>query len=241
MKKAFTLAEVLITLGIIGIVASMTLPGLVQNYQKKQFATMAKTNYVILNNALERAKSEYGTDVNNWIYSSSTRNEQAVDFVQRYLLPYLNVTKFCKKVERGQVSDSLSCSFQGNTLFPETDGVMFILSNSAKVYVYVADGVGGSNITRIGIVYDVNGFKQPNRYGRDIFIVELGGGGFTNIKKDRNVFLPYLYDKNKTCDEYTSHANDVAAKHACTQTGGRSACLAYLMCNGWNVPKDYPW
>ena len=34
-KKAFTLAEVLITLGIIGVVAAMTLPGLVQNYQKK--------------------------------------------------------------------------------------------------------------------------------------------------------------------------------------------------------------
>lgn len=84
-KFAFTLAEVLITFGIIGIVASMTLPALVQDYQKKQFAVMAKTNYVILNNALERAKSEYGTDVNNWIYSSSTRNEQAVDFLLRFM------------------------------------------------------------------------------------------------------------------------------------------------------------
>ena len=41
-KKAFTMAEVLITLGIIGIVAAMTLPSLVGNYQKKQTAMQLK-------------------------------------------------------------------------------------------------------------------------------------------------------------------------------------------------------
>lgn len=38
MKKAFTLAEVLITLGILGVVIAMTLPALITNYQKKQFS-----------------------------------------------------------------------------------------------------------------------------------------------------------------------------------------------------------
>ena len=36
MKKGFTLAEVLITLGIIGVVAALTLPSLITNYRKKQ-------------------------------------------------------------------------------------------------------------------------------------------------------------------------------------------------------------
>lgn len=35
MKRAFTLVEVLITLGIIGVVAALTLPALIENYQKK--------------------------------------------------------------------------------------------------------------------------------------------------------------------------------------------------------------
>ena len=35
MKKGFTLAEVLITLGIIGVVAAMTMPTLIQNHQKR--------------------------------------------------------------------------------------------------------------------------------------------------------------------------------------------------------------
>ncbi len=39
MKNGFTLAEVLITLGIIGIVAAMTMPALIANYQKKVLVT----------------------------------------------------------------------------------------------------------------------------------------------------------------------------------------------------------
>lgn len=44
MKNAFTLAEVLITLGIIGVVAALTIPTLVNNYRKKQFETGLKKN-----------------------------------------------------------------------------------------------------------------------------------------------------------------------------------------------------
>ena len=49
--KGFTLAEVLVTLGIIGVVASITMPTLVQNYQKKAFATQLHKVYNELNQA----------------------------------------------------------------------------------------------------------------------------------------------------------------------------------------------
>ena len=44
-KFAFTLAEVLITLGIIGVVAAMTMPSLIANYKKKQAVTQLKATY----------------------------------------------------------------------------------------------------------------------------------------------------------------------------------------------------
>ena len=49
MKKAFTLAEVLITLGVIGIVAALTMPALIVNYQKKVLETRIKKFYSVLN------------------------------------------------------------------------------------------------------------------------------------------------------------------------------------------------
>lgn len=45
---SFTMAEVLITLGIIGIVAAMTLPALIQKYQKQE--TSARLKKILHNN-----------------------------------------------------------------------------------------------------------------------------------------------------------------------------------------------
>ena len=62
MKKkiAFTLAEVLITLGIIGVVAAMTLPVLIQNNINRTVETRLAKFYSVFNQALKMAEVEYG-------------------------------------------------------------------------------------------------------------------------------------------------------------------------------------
>ncbi len=60
MKKAFTLAEVLITLGIIGVVASMTLPALIQKNNEKQIVVRLKKLYSMLQHAHLNIINEYG-------------------------------------------------------------------------------------------------------------------------------------------------------------------------------------
>ncbi len=62
MKKGFTLAEVLITLGIIGVVAALTLPSLVAKYKEKQYVTALKKAVSILDNAYRLAIFENGGD-----------------------------------------------------------------------------------------------------------------------------------------------------------------------------------
>lgn len=59
-KFAFTLAEVLITLGIIGVVASMTIPTLMANQQKQQFATALAHFVSDFNNGLGLIKTDAG-------------------------------------------------------------------------------------------------------------------------------------------------------------------------------------
>lgn len=55
-KNAFTLAEVLITLGIIGVVAAMTLPSIIQNKQKKDLEVSFKKSYTNFYNAFNKSK-----------------------------------------------------------------------------------------------------------------------------------------------------------------------------------------
>ena len=63
MKKAFTLAEVLITLGIIGIVAAMTLPALIQKNSEKEIIAKLKKFNSTMDQAFMLAKNENGENV----------------------------------------------------------------------------------------------------------------------------------------------------------------------------------
>ena len=202
--KGFTLAEVLITLGIIGVVAAMTLPSLIQKQQKKAFLSQAKVVYSILNNAIEAAKVKYGTDIDNWEFLETGNNlDRSMFFAEKYLIPNLKVSEYCKKSANSSACKHSigSYGYKGSdfTSFEpqEAFGTTLVLSNSAILSVQVGD----IHLikSRVRILYDVNGLKGPNFMGKDVFIIELGGkqgGG------DKNRFLPYGYNKQKDCSYY---------------------------------------
>lgn len=96
MKKkysAFTLAEVLITLGIIGVVAAMTIPTLVNNYKEKELITKTKKTYTSIAQALELAQAYYETPGDNVSLFSSDKNSEQIT---KELAKYFNGAKFCQ-------------------------------------------------------------------------------------------------------------------------------------------------
>ena len=100
MKKfAFTLAEVLITLGIIGVVAAMTMPTLVANYQKTVTVNRLKKAYSVMSNAFVTSQDENG-DMNTWgmnnIGSVSDGYRNVIPpFLKNYIIKYLDVSNDC--------------------------------------------------------------------------------------------------------------------------------------------------
>ena len=92
-NRAFTLAEVLITLGIIGIIAAMTLPSIIASYRRKVVVLRLKRTYSVLSQAFERSKADFG-DPSGWElsgYNESIDNYRIITekFVKFYLVPYL--------------------------------------------------------------------------------------------------------------------------------------------------------
>ena len=248
----FTLSEVLITLGIIGIVAAMTLPSLIANHRRQVMLTKVKQTYTILNNALERAKVENGTDVNNWyIPTKGSQGEKSMFFAETYMLPYLQVIKYCKDNQEKPYCYSPYSTLSGDYteyMVAKTNlGTIFLLNNGVSVFLRVgeiATSEPGEEydeaVSRVLITFDIDGPKGYNRKGYDVFMIELGGaeGPAKGNNADRNRFLPYLYDASKPCDYYVSEIN-----HACNRnvTYGGSMCLAYIVCNGWDFGDKYPW
>lgn len=98
MKKGFTLAEVLITLGIIGVVAAMTLPTLIENHQKKEVVSRLQKFYTNINQAIRLSEVDNGS-CEFWIYPEATSGaEGAKNFYDTYIKKYLKVLKEKNKV-----------------------------------------------------------------------------------------------------------------------------------------------
>ena len=85
------MAEVLITLGVIGVVAAITLPPLIKKYEEKVLLTKAKKDYAVINQLLLTMKQKAETTVYSDIF---TRDKTNVMLVEE-MLPLLNGAERC--------------------------------------------------------------------------------------------------------------------------------------------------
>lgn len=93
-QRAFTLAEVLITLGIIGVVAALTIPTLIANHRNKVTETKLKKFYSVMNQSIKLAEVENG-DAVNWLPQKAESNSRVFE---NWYLMYLdkNITSTSK-------------------------------------------------------------------------------------------------------------------------------------------------
>lgn len=153
-KKAFTLAETLITLTIIGVIAALTIPTLYANYQKHTYVIGLKKAYSQLQNAVKMIPVSEGCAANECSYGVDNVSKQ------------FKTIKDCKNHSAGEFEDYEKCLYNDlkYRFYPET----FMNKNSYSGVVS-SDGVLYFD-TDFGIAVDVNGAKKPNIWGRDIFM-----------------------------------------------------------------------
>ena len=85
-SAAFTLAEVLITLGIIGVVAAMTMPSLMQHYKRQQATARIKKFVSVINQALISAENDLGPR-EDWVIGEMGNSDSAYNFLNTYIKP----------------------------------------------------------------------------------------------------------------------------------------------------------
>ncbi len=223
-KNAFTLAEVLITLGIIGIVAAMTLPVLIEKHQKVVHVNRMKQTYSILANAFYMARQEYG-EPKNWDWDANNLSEENLNrFIEKYLLPYLSVSSTGGEHESWE--NSYVCRLKnGTTMIIQFDG-------------YNKDGIPNGPVTDITALRflishksETSSFTAQNRdYSRNNYLLVFS----------KNEGLKFAnYNKSRDRDYYINNGSQACNKNIVKNK--RLSCGALIFYDGWEIKDDYPW
>ncbi len=175
-RAAFTLAEVLITLGIIGVVAALTIPTVISKIQNMVYKTAYKTAFSDLNQAFKMLTYE-GTQFQKIVYLKDENGNPRPGYAPAYgenfkiLAQYFKATKTCFDHKRGDLCWKCKGGEQANTTYTDSEwkGTRECTGNA---YSFV-DAQGRnwamySNNEPVFLV-DTNGFKGPNQLGKDRF------------------------------------------------------------------------
>lgn len=237
-KCAFTLAEVLITLGIIGVVAAMTLPILISNNNKKVAETQLKQAYSLLNQALKLSEAENGSAI-YWDWSIMgngtsvmTTPEGQSAFFDTYFKPYL------KKIKYGNETTVPIYDDSGNRLW-NCNRYMYTLVNGQSILFSMhntASGIENKNYLGVFAIQTTNTPKKAIQ-GKNVF-------SFAFLNNNKNIMIEPRSYPIWTCSYMEN--NRETFKRMCKGYSGNSGispstwCTYMIYCNEWQIPKDYP-
>ena len=172
-KNAFTLAEVLLTLAIIGVVAALTIPAVVTKVTKDQYVVGLKKAYNTVKAVEREAIQEHGS-MENWAWSAGGDGSDPTADFEKYFLPRFDVLKNCgATTEEGCFAEETTY-LNGSSMGGFNDTSYYkIVTSDGMSWVYRKLGYTTPLYVRGWFYVDVNGLKGPNRFGRDIFEFEV--------------------------------------------------------------------
>lgn len=220
-KKGFTLAEVLITLGIIGVVAAMTLPTLIQNYRKHEVETRLAKVYSVVNQAIKLSTVEYGepAEWGDWDCGTSgtptCTTDEAIEKFNKYIGNHLHISK----IEKSDDGKSFYVYLNDGEILQVNNYLYDIWFHTNPKYI---------DNTDFG-TYSFAFKFQPKLHSS----IDSSNANFTYAINP--TFEPYTYSWNGTIEGLTN----TSSKYAC---GGKMnmLCTKLIQMNGWKIPKDYP-
>lgn len=244
MNKAFTLAEVLITLGIIGIVAAMTMPSLVGKYRQKTVETRLEKFYSIANQAiklseLKNGPNEYWALCTDGVQTDTSTTIDCETWYNTYLKDYLKTVRV----------EHFDDKFQ-NTAAYFADGSVMVIKSGYDIFFYP-----------FGKDFDKDEFFRVSGEGE---FSRLGGGtkyfAFSfRPNMNNNISAAYkckgiepyrtLTCKTETAEDGTKQTvcNSLSrdellnnSSYGCNKTSTNAYCTALIQENGWKIPDDYP-
>lgn len=217
-SKAFTLAETLITLSIIGVIAAMTVPTLMSNYQKKAVESKVVKFYSTMQNAIRMSVVDNGP-YDEWIFDENifknigtySTYEQNKKYLEQYILPYIKYKSIQDAGNYGRIIIKLE------------DG-------STVIYSYQADqGWGLEALMMFTLIIDGN-TKNYSNHNR-----------FTFMSDKNSLLKPFDAQWNNDRNNLFNHPHWGCETGVWDGHKNPLYCAKLLQLNNWKIPEDYPW
>lgn len=231
MKKlfAFTLAEVLVTLGIIGVVSAMTIPTLMQNHQRKTYVTQLHQVY----NLFSQAFAQYMNDKNALSLHEAGLTSSAA--VTNFMNSYFKIVKSCSTFTDcfydGTYKNMNGSSLTNGNYWPgSANAPCFALANGASVCLENSK----YHTTYGHITIDINGKAGPNVAGRDLYFVTYYKDGSI----DEDGIPPECRTSGSGCGSGKTKPQDVrtAVGANCSSRADAKGCFGLILNNNWEMP-----
>ena len=228
-EKGFTLAEVLITIGIIGIVAAMTFPALIGHGKKVEASSRLKRFNAIMQQAIMMSEYDNGESV-AWVRAGGDQKDEngshdyeangkiTKDFFTMYLAKYFKYTSIV----------------DGKNAVYDENGKLVTSSNNTTIYLADGSSMAFYNGACIDVRFDINGDSNPNKVGSDVFLFL--------ICLDDSGRLYYCGNKNKAFCSYGFKYNQEGREKLLNLCKNNvNYCSSLLEYDNWEFKKDYPY
>lgn len=231
---AFTLAEMLIVVGVIGIIAALTLPSINYNANDKENVTKLKKIYSSLSDGFERAQAVYGP-ADEWFSKiSSTDNKDYSKQFARIMIDFVKVSKVCGFEE--------GCFADEPMHFGNRAGANLL--NEYKAATYMVKLLNGSSLgfecwglekiespSACVIRVDIDGPKRGNnQMGKDIFSFSIGFD--KNAKNSYYKYLQLIPSANP--EAWKGEYRETTIGNYSTAWAIQNGNFDYLYCSGLN-------
>lgn len=217
-QNAFTMAEILISLGIIGVVAVLTMPTMIQNTQKKTYTTQ-----------LRKVNSEFQQATLNYINSKNALNLREAGVVDNSSLNKMIKANMKTVIECASASDCFAPSYKninGEAANPDfRDYSAYLLPSGAAIS-------GAFNNTSGVLTIDVNGKKGPNTIGRDLFAAGIDINGTLSNAVSSDTDSSHSSNSASTSLEKCKSASGYRMAHGVPQA---AHCFNVIVDDDWEM------
>ena len=187
-KFAFTLAEVLITLGIIGIIAELTIPALIDSADKAEYVAGLRKTYSVLSQAQLQVAGDAGGSFQDSLSGLDADSSTSNDVFANLFAQKMNVVKTCPSTDTTNTCFVDSYRTLDNYVTPGWTGLSSFIAKDGTAYSFIlrspdcaADPTSTYPIDRSicgEVLIDVNGPNRgPAKVGRDIFALWVNKNG----------------------------------------------------------------